>query len=44
MAKLCSETVNMIRSAVGTQREIAAEFGMSQSQVQRIRAGESWTC
>jgi len=34
--------VAAVRDAQGTQREIAREFNMSQSNVSRIRSGKAW--
>lgn len=41
-AKLTVEQVQKIREAVGTQRHIAALFGISQSVVCEIRSGKAW--
>lgn len=41
-AKLTWEDVAQIRGATGTQRVIAARFGISQGQVSRIRLGQCW--
>lgn len=41
--KLNLEAVRQIRQMPGTLLEIAAQFGVSRSQVQRIRAGKAWT-
>lgn len=43
MCKLSPEEVVEIRSFKGlSQRDLARLFGVGQSQIQRIRAGESW--
>ncbi len=41
-AKIDPATAQSIRAAIGSQRDIARRFGMSQSQVCRIRRGEAW--
>lgn len=41
-AKLTSEKIHQIRNASGLQREIAKEFGLSKSQVSRIKRIETW--
>ena len=41
-AKLTPELAGQIRSATGTQRVIARQYGISQGQVSRIRRGLSW--
>lgn len=41
-SKLSLKQVEAIRQAEGTQRAIAASFGVSQSAVQDIRAGNTW--
>jgi hypothetical protein len=40
--KLTEAGANLIRSAEGTQESIAAQFGISQSQVGNIKRGASW--
>jgi HNH endonuclease len=40
--KLSAEQVKKIRSAPGTQREIAARFGIAQSLVSQIRLNKIW--
>jgi len=35
------ETIAAVRAAIGTQREIAARFGITQSHVSKIRRGEA---
>lgn len=42
LAKLTMEQVEAIRSMVGTQGTIAKMFGVSQSQVSRIKSGKRW--
>jgi hypothetical protein len=39
-AKYSDETIKAVRAAAGTQREIAARFGMSQTHVGNIKRGE----
>lgn len=41
-AKLTVEIAQEIRDADGTQRQIAARFGVTQATVSRIRRGETW--
>lgn len=41
-AKLTPEQVDEIRTASGSQRSIAALFGVSQSTVWSIRSGDTW--
>jgi len=41
-SKLTREQVLTIRAANGTQREIAARFGVSREQVRDIRSGKRW--
>lgn len=41
--KLTPEQVEEIKTASGTQAEIAARYGISQSQVSRIRNGKRWS-
>ena len=41
--KLDTSTVVAIRESTGTQLSIAKRFGISRSQVQRIKAREHWT-
>lgn len=41
-AKLTEKDVRAIRASVNLQHEIAAKFGVSLSQVNRIRRGEYW--
>jgi hypothetical protein len=41
-AKLTEEQVRAIYSATGTQEAIAKRFGISHSQVSRIKSGENW--
>ena len=41
-SKLTREQVLTIRAASGTQREIAARFGISREQVRDIRSGKRW--
>jgi hypothetical protein len=44
-AKLTPDQVRRIRSAVGTHKEIGAQFGVSQPLVTMIRSGRIWkTC
>lgn len=40
--KLTQEQVDVIRAAEGTQRSIAAQFGVSQVMVHNIRHGKVW--
>jgi len=40
--KLDAERVAAVRRARGTQREIAARFGISQTQVSKIKLGRCW--
>ena len=40
--KLDAERVQAVRRARGTQREIAQRFGISQTQVSKIKLGRSW--
>jgi hypothetical protein len=40
--KLTAEQVEEIRKAIGTTRAIASRFGISQSQVSKIRRREQW--
>ena len=40
--RLTLAVAEAIRAADGSQRAIAARFGVSRSHVQQIRAGESW--
>jgi hypothetical protein len=42
-SKLTREQVLTIRAASGTQREIAARFGVSREQVRDIRSGKRWS-
>lgn len=42
MAKLTTHQVEAIRGALGSQRGIAARFGICQSQVSVIRSGKAW--
>jgi hypothetical protein len=42
-AKLVDSDVLAIRGAVGTQREIAAEYNVSASTVSLIKSGRRWT-
>jgi hypothetical protein len=42
LTHLTTESVQEIREASGSQRQIARRFGISQGQVSRIRAGHSW--
>jgi hypothetical protein len=42
LAKLDEENVRLIRAAQGTRAQIAAQFGVSQSTVKRIRARTLW--
>lgn len=39
---LTPDLVEQIRSAAGTQREIAERFGISQPTVSRVRRGVTW--
>lgn len=41
-AKLDAETVRMIRSEIGLQREIADKYGITRSLVSLIRSGRIW--
>jgi hypothetical protein len=41
-AKLTEADVLAIRAETGTQQEIAAKYGISTSQVSRIRLGQTW--
>lgn len=41
-AKLKPEQVREIRAAIGTHREIAARYGVTQSLVSMIRSGRIW--
>jgi hypothetical protein len=41
-SKLTAKQVCAIREALGSQRSIAARFGISQRQVGRIRRGTTW--
>lgn len=41
-AKLADDQVRAIRAAAGTQRDIAARFGVSHGQVWRILRGRRW--
>lgn len=41
-AKLTNAQILQIRSAPGKQRDIAAEFGISQSRVSIIKSGKAW--
>lgn len=41
-AKLTDDEIRTIRNTAGTLREIATPFGISRSQVSRIRRGEHW--
>lgn len=41
--KLSDDAVRQIRSLSGTQREIAARFGVSQAQISLIRTRRQWT-
>lgn len=41
-AKLKPEQVLEIRTAIGTQKEIAARYAISQSIVSQIRSGQIW--
>jgi hypothetical protein len=41
-AKITNEIANQIREASGTQRQIAAQFGVSQATVSVIRRGLTW--
>jgi hypothetical protein len=41
-SKLTREQVLIIRAARGTQREIAARFGVSRENVRDIRSGKRW--
>ncbi|MGY4614787.1 DNA-binding CsgD family transcriptional regulator [Bradyrhizobium sp. USDA 4472] len=43
-AKLSEADVSAIRSSGASGVEIAARFGMSESQVSRIRKGSNWKC
>lgn len=40
--KLSLEQAIAVRTAVGTQKDIAIRFGISQGQVCRIRTGKNW--
>lgn len=42
MAKLTSEAVRSVRERGLSNRQIMSELGISRSQAQRIRVGESW--
>lgn len=42
IAKLSPAAVAAIRASTGYQRDIAARFGVAQSQVSRIKAGKRW--
>lgn len=42
--QIVEETVKAIRSAPGPQREIAARYGISQTQVSKIKLKRSWAC
>lgn len=42
MAKLTIDQAQAIRDASGTNRAIAARFGISQTQVSVIRSGKAW--
>lgn len=42
MAKLNEEQVRLIRSAIGKQRDIAKDFGVSQLIISRIKRGLIW--
>jgi hypothetical protein len=41
-ARVTAEQIAAIRTASGRHQDIAAQFGISKSQVGRIRRGESW--
>jgi len=41
-AKLTTEIAKQIRDAAGNQYDIAARFGVNQSQVSRIKSGTRW--
>jgi hypothetical protein len=41
-AKLSNAQVMEIRSAKGTLRGLAGQYGVSHGQIRRIRAGEQW--
>lgn len=41
-SKLSPSQVNSIKQETGSQREIAAKYGINQSQVSRIRNGKRW--
>ena len=41
-SKLREEQITQIRNSTDSQRTIAKQFGVSQAQVQRIKARESW--
>jgi len=42
MAKLKEEDVRAIRAASGSNTQIAADYGVSNQLVSRIRKGEIW--
>lgn len=42
MAKLSDDDVRLIRTMPGTQREIAAKFGVAQAAISKIRLGKRW--
>lgn len=41
-AKFTSTQIYQVRNAIGLQKEIAKKFGISKSQVSRIRRRETW--
>lgn len=41
-AKITKADALAIRTASGTQRELAARFGISQGQISHIRSGKNW--
>ncbi len=43
MAKLTADNVRAIRSASGSHREIALQYGVTRSTVTAIRAGRRWS-
>jgi hypothetical protein len=42
-AKLTDDQVRAIRAAAGTQKVIAAQYGVNQTRVSQIRLGKSWS-
>jgi DNA-directed RNA polymerase specialized sigma subunit len=40
--KLALPDISMIKNDARTQREIAGDYGLNQSQISRIKAGKRW--